>query len=184
MNIYHYNPLTGKYAGKSIADESPLEEGVFLIPANATEVKVLDVIDGKIIKFFDGGWVYEDIPEKTLEELKQNKTTELDNACNMDICEGFYSTVDGIEYLWGFDEKTDQLNLNQMLSAIAAGIAPNEFYWKPKGELSPILIIIEQFKQMCVDAQTAKVSKIFNFWTLKAQVLACETKEEIASIVW
>ena len=50
MNIYNYDN-NGFYIGASIADESPLEEGVYLIPANAIIVKPPEYKEGFDIKF-------------------------------------------------------------------------------------------------------------------------------------
>lgn len=35
-NIYHFDPKSGEYIGDGVADASPLEPGVWLIPAYAT----------------------------------------------------------------------------------------------------------------------------------------------------
>lgn len=38
MLVYNYHHVTRAYLGESEADESPLEPGVWLIPADATDV--------------------------------------------------------------------------------------------------------------------------------------------------
>jgi hypothetical protein len=62
MKIYNYSSSTYEYIGEGTADESPLENGVFLIPAYATTIEPPIAQDGKTINFQNGSWVFNDIP--------------------------------------------------------------------------------------------------------------------------
>jgi len=63
MNIYHYIADTGIFYAKGLADESPLEPGVFLIPAHATTSAPPQVIEPEVAVFRNGEWNVEVIPE-------------------------------------------------------------------------------------------------------------------------
>ena len=60
MEIYNYHPTTKDFLGACQADESPLEPGIFLIPANATSKKPPKFnSDIHICKFKNGKWITE-----------------------------------------------------------------------------------------------------------------------------
>lgn len=59
--VYSYNE-DGYYIGETIAYESPLEPGVFLIPAQATEVEPPAATIGCWPRYLDGQWVLVEIP--------------------------------------------------------------------------------------------------------------------------
>ena len=56
MRIYNYDPETGEYLGDGLADESPLEPGVYLMPANATSKLVPTLKPGEAAIFADDNW--------------------------------------------------------------------------------------------------------------------------------
>jgi hypothetical protein len=56
MEIYNYHPEYKHFDGVSIADKSPLEPGVFLIPAYATDIKAPQYDEGFIPVFEDNQW--------------------------------------------------------------------------------------------------------------------------------
>ena len=63
MNIYHFHPETGLYIGQGKADPSPLEPGVWLIPAHATTDVPPKPGDGKQAVWSNGAWMVQPIPE-------------------------------------------------------------------------------------------------------------------------
>jgi hypothetical protein len=52
----------GYFVGFTTADESPLEPGVFLMPAGAIDAPVPSIPEGQRAKW-NGAWVFEDIPQ-------------------------------------------------------------------------------------------------------------------------
>jgi hypothetical protein len=114
MQIYHYHPDTREYLGHGPADPSPLEPGVWLIPANATGVQPPTAMDGKIRVWNGSAWAFEDIPappeppapepepepepEPTLEELFNSKMTAINAGKNRALDAGFlFTTGEGEE---------------------------------------------------------------------------------------
>lgn len=78
MKIYNYDD-NGIFINEGIADESPLEPGVFLIPANSTTIEPLEHKDGFYIKFNSelNEFVYEEKPIEVKEANNELSEEEL-----------------------------------------------------------------------------------------------------------
>jgi hypothetical protein len=74
--IYNYHPETGEFMGATTADESPLEPGVFLVPASATIDAPPDCVATERPVFKEGAWVVEAAPQQ--EEPHQKTQVEID----------------------------------------------------------------------------------------------------------
>ena len=81
MQIYHYHQSTGEYLGEGTADESPLEPGVYLVPAHATTTAPPTAMAGNV-RVWRGEWQFEDVQaevpldpeyEPSIDELKAAK---------------------------------------------------------------------------------------------------------------
>lgn len=59
----------GIYIGVVKRQISPLEDGVFLLPAGATDIEPPAIPSGKQARFDGKGWLVEDIPEPVLVEV-------------------------------------------------------------------------------------------------------------------
>jgi hypothetical protein len=67
----------GYFVGFTTADESPIEPGVFLIPAGAVDAPTPSIPEGQRAKW-NGSWVFEDIPQP--EPEPEEKPVELTYA--------------------------------------------------------------------------------------------------------
>jgi len=67
----------GYFAGLTTADESPLEPGVFLMPAGAVDAPAPAVPEGQRAKW-NGSWVFEDIPQPEPEPVEPYVDTYAD----------------------------------------------------------------------------------------------------------
>jgi hypothetical protein len=56
MKIYNYHPYYKYFTSCTDADESPLEPGIFLIPAHATTIKPPDFKESEIPVFTENDW--------------------------------------------------------------------------------------------------------------------------------
>jgi hypothetical protein len=69
MKIFHYHSGTGVYLGSGLADESPLEPGVWLVPAHATSTAPPKAQAGKQQVWINGTWTWQPIPEPAPEPI-------------------------------------------------------------------------------------------------------------------
>ena len=63
MKIFHYDWQTGALLGEGLADESPLEPGVWLIPAQATDVVPPEPLEGHQVVWTGEEWIQQALPE-------------------------------------------------------------------------------------------------------------------------
>lgn len=73
MKIYHYDPITKHYAGEGVADKSPLENEVWLIPANATMNTVPAMKPDERAVWAGTEWKIEQIPTPVNDPEEQQK---------------------------------------------------------------------------------------------------------------
>lgn len=63
MKIYNYHPETKRFLFEENAEQSPLEPGIFLIPAHSTTIKPPEIKDDEIAIWNDSEWVIKKILE-------------------------------------------------------------------------------------------------------------------------
>jgi hypothetical protein len=144
----------GFYVGSSGADESPLEPGVFLIPAGCVEPEPPPHVEGMRRRFEDGGWSYVSIPApepeapQTREDIEQSQwlliRAERDRrqACGVAVGGHWFHTDIDSRIKWlGLDRQAEKV--------LAAGGTPDtilqklgqDIMWKTmSGDFVPVTV--------------------------------------------
>lgn len=179
QTIYNYNPITGDFISMSEADDSPLEPGIFLMPANATTLSPPIIEAGQVTRYIDGSWVIDTLPDpaQNVEGLKTLKKIEIESSANTAM---FPITVysQSERDTWPTQEsEADSWTANHaaatpMLSAIAAqrGMAIDDL-------VSAVLIKASEFKVLAGSILGNRKAKI-------DLIAAATTAEELRAIVW
>ena len=97
MKIYNYDK-NGVYVGESLADQSPLEPGVFLIPALATVIAPPKATKEKIVVFNGDDWELQNPP---VIPIADNSEFEAQQAQKQAILEKLGLTADEAQLLLG-----------------------------------------------------------------------------------
>ena len=176
--IYNYDN-EGNFINSQIALVD--EFGKEILPDGATYLKPLEEKEGFVVRFNGDKWIYEEIPqepEPTLAELKEQKRIEINRARDAEEQGGF-------EYL-GKVFDSDQVSCIRMSSAAQAmQFAPDNatITWTTqdnstidlnKSQLMGLVVALAQWSNVCHQKATS----------LKAQIDACASKEELDKIVW
>lgn len=59
MKVVYQTDCDGRFTGSAVADQSPLEPGVYLIPAGCVEVAPPQIEEGFFAQWADGEWIVE-----------------------------------------------------------------------------------------------------------------------------
>ncbi len=124
MKVYNYHPVTGEFLSVSIADPSPLEKGVFLIPAHAT-MKAPPTFDPdvNVPVFQNGDWVLQPVPQpQVVENASINILREpTDNEkLQMALCaEGLMPDI-LVHALWAYVVEDDPTEVNAIKAKVKA----------------------------------------------------------------
>lgn len=195
--VYKYNE-NNCYIGTDRAFESPLEKGIFHIPANCTEIKPPEEKEGFNIKWNGTAWEYEEIPqepeppEPTLDELKAKKLTEVNAWTESKITGGFISSCTGAPVRYDSDRDT-QMTVQGDVGTIAqlpelfAENFPDGYPMRGHAEGSEekeiFLLTIDQLNKWSADLSMHRGNSKKAGWEKQAEVMAAESESELDKII-
>lgn len=188
MNIFHFHRDSGLYIGSDTADESPLEPGVFLIPAYATNKKPPAFGLDEQAFFINDAWVIRKIPQPepaavpTLEQLKAAKNTEINTERAAANCSTFIFS--GKAFSCDMLSRGDIDGINGYVALYAA--LPPSFpgAWKAVDNSVFPIPDVNSWKTFYAAMVAAGAANFAHSQQLKTTLAAATTAEQVAAIVW
>jgi hypothetical protein len=181
--VWVYEATTGRLIGEYLAQESPLEPGVFIAPTHSTDIEPPQTTEGMSAIFADGKWdavviVSAPDPEMTMARRKELKLdwvhTERDIRCTTDVI--VYGRP------WQADLRSQDL-LNKAVVLALAG-APLPTAWRDSNNSDMPITSVEQL--VVIGGAMAHQTELayHRSWELKAAIWAATSEEELSMIEW
>jgi hypothetical protein len=214
MLIYNFDPATGQYINSSIADISPMEPNVHLIPANAVAIAPPNTSANKaaIINAQHTIWTLVDDfvgTEYWMEDGTYHIITDLDvtppiNSLTekplpslLSVKEQKISSLDALckaEIISGFNSSalgalhtypSKAEDQTNLIGSVASGLATIHFWCADSnGNWSMAEHTLAQITQVLADAAVQRVAYSVKLVGLIADVYAASTVAEVDAIVW
>lgn len=191
LQVYKYDS-NGNYIEPVSIDVD--ENGKYVLPENCTDLP-LPQPNWKPL-FQNGNWVetitqdeLDILTGQSLDQLKQNKLNELNEACNQSILGKFTADVDGVTYSFSHDDAAQSNFKDAKLSWIDGDLALTDVLpwtaYNANGDVVRLQLNKEKFDPVYkahVMVAMNNVSKLRD--TLQPQVESSTTKAQLDAIVW
>lgn len=119
--IFHYHPVSGVFLGSGVARESPLETGVYFVPANATTDAPPPCQAGEQPVYINGVWEVQPILQSTPEPEPEPKNAK-EEVWELIKAERDRITQSGGYPLDGYWFHSDAYSLSQQQGLILAAM--------------------------------------------------------------
>lgn len=179
----------GFFVGAAVADPSPLEPGVFLIPGGAVDAEPPEVPKGQRARWNGGAFVVEAVvkpaepaapPEPTLDERKSAKRAEIDAA----RADGKTFAHGGKTFACDADARSDIDGVTGYVALF--GVLPPDFpgAWKAVDDSDLPIADVAAWKTFYAALVAHGAATRVRLQQIKVRLEAATTSASLADIAW
>lgn len=188
MKLVSQLDQNGYFISATVADESPLEKGVFLIPAGAVGAAPPALELGFRQKWDGAAWIKEPIPAPvpdpvpTLEEFKALKNAEI-NVARLSANRATFAHATKV---FACDElsRSDIDGANGMIANLGAMPPGWPGGWKAVDNTYLPITTVAEWKEFYGSMFAAGAANFAHAQALKDVLAAATTPEQVAAIAW